>query len=199
MAILLLDRWLQPPPTTLSQHPPSPPDSFVLPATGTTNQSRTAKKYSITLQELEGGGSSGGCSLVPCESSVVVVVDGESNHPSNPLVFTPPTIGSLTRDEGRWRWRSKRPCLQRVATPLPLEVRWNNKMPQITYSKSMAPYLRRTKGWVGSGLLHHHPIPCKPGEKGAEGDRGRFRGRHFKQPHPHLQLLPLFFGSPSEI
>ena len=56
MAILLLDRWLQPPPTTLSQHPPSPPDSFVLPATGTTNQSRTAKKYSITRQELDGGG-----------------------------------------------------------------------------------------------------------------------------------------------
>lgn len=61
MAILLLDRWLQPPPTTLPQYPPSPPDSFVLPATGTTNQSRTAKKYSITRQELEGGGGGGGC------------------------------------------------------------------------------------------------------------------------------------------
>lgn len=60
MAILLLDRWLQPP-TTLPQYPPSPPDSFVLPATGTTNQSRTAKKYSITRQELEGGGGGGGC------------------------------------------------------------------------------------------------------------------------------------------
>ncbi|KAF7407681.1 hypothetical protein HZH66_002218 [Vespula vulgaris] len=72
MAILLLDRWLQTPP-----HPPPPPrppppsppsccttplDSFVLPATTTTNQSRTAKKYSITRQELEGGsgGGSGG-------------------------------------------------------------------------------------------------------------------------------------------
>ncbi|KAL2725649.1 hypothetical protein V1478_008322, partial [Vespula squamosa] len=71
MAILLLDRWLQtpphPPPPPLP--PPSPPsccttplDSFVLPATTTTNQSRTAKKYSITRQELEGGsgGGSGG-------------------------------------------------------------------------------------------------------------------------------------------
>ncbi|KAI4501703.1 hypothetical protein M0802_003038 [Mischocyttarus mexicanus] len=73
MAILLLDRWLQtpphppPPPFPPPPPPPSPPsyrttplDSFVLPATTTTNQSRTAKKYSITRQELEGGSGGSG-------------------------------------------------------------------------------------------------------------------------------------------
>lgn len=41
----------------------------------------------------------------------------------NPPVFTPHPIllcSTVTRDEGRWRWRSNRPCLQRNhATPLP--------------------------------------------------------------------------------
>ena len=97
MAILLLDRWLQPPPTTLPQHPPSPPDSFVLPATGTTNQSRTAKKYSITRQELEGGGGGGGSSGGGVGgvgfASVVVAAEAENRITlETPLVFTPPSF-----------------------------------------------------------------------------------------------------------
>lgn len=182
MAILLLDRWLQPPPTTLPQYPPSPPDSFVLPATGTTNQSRTAKKYSITRQELEGGGGGGGC----CVGGGVVsngcwlVQSGSGSggahrieSPSEiPPVFTPHPIllcSTVTRDEGRWRWRSNRPCLQRNATPLSnFQVRWNNKMPRITYSKSMAPYLGRTKGWVGSRYPVHPPT-TRTRERGRRG------------------------------
>lgn len=89
-----------------------------------------------------------------------------------PPVFTPHPIllcSTVTRDEGRWRWRSNRPCLQRNATPLSnFQVRWNNKMPRITYSKSMAPYLGRTKGWVGSRYPVHPPT-TRTRERGRRG------------------------------
>ncbi|XP_015186876.1 PREDICTED: uncharacterized protein LOC107071933 [Polistes dominula] len=180
MAILLLDRWLQtpphppPPPLPLPPRPPSPPscrttplDSFVLPATTTTNQSRTAKKYSITRQELEGGS---GMVVVVVLASVLTMVVAEENQLRSlsfslsfslfrtlsisrlltrlliPLSFH----GRETKVDGGGMVIEPPPSdAEKQQTPTPIKVRWNNKMPPITYSKSMAPYLLHTKGWVG--------------------------------------------------
>lgn len=86
-----------------------------------------------------------------------------------------------------------------TALPLPFtssslcQVRWNNKMPRITYSKSMAPYLRRTNqsGWdLPPSTSDSDPRVCTPGRRVDKSyGRGKFRGRHFKQPHCRYQLI----------
>lgn len=106
--------------------------------------------------------------------TVVVVARTESNHPRKTPPSSPPTPSFYVRlwpgtkvDGGGDRTAPA----YRGTTPPPFpnfQVRWNNKMPRITYSKSMAPYLGRTKGWVGSRYPVHPPT-TRARERGKKG------------------------------
>jgi len=76
----------------------------------------------------------------------------------------------------------------------PCQVRWNNKMLRITYSKSMALYLRRTDrdGWdLPPSTSYPDNRVCASEGRWMEELWGwrKFRGRHFKQPHYHYRLI----------
>lgn len=188
MAILLLDRWLQPP------LPPPPPATLSTLPTSFKLVHSACHGYDEPIAHSEKIFNHASRTW---PMTVVVVEEKKRERESNrPLTTAIPLAGD--GDEGRWRWRSNRPVpllsLPRPPPPLLCQVRWNNKMPRITYSKSMAPYLRRTnRGGCGWDLSPSTSDPrvCASGKRvdGSYG-RGKFRGRHFKQPHCRYQLIP---------
>lgn len=145
MAILLLDRWLQPPlppppPPLPSPAPPATlstlPTSFVHSACHRYDEpiahsekifnhaSRTRSVTVVVVEEKERERERIGSppSRLPSPLPMGTKVDGGGGRTA-PFHCSPPLLST-----------SSSLC----------QVRWNNKMPRITYSKSMAPYLRRT-------------------------------------------------------
>lgn len=147
MAILLLDRWLQPP------LPPPPPPLPSPPATLSTLP--TSFVHSACHRYDEPIAHSEKIFNHASRTRPVTVVVVEENEGKRERIESPPHD---RHPPYRWGRRSMavevEPPRSTALPPLPTssslcQVRWNNKMPRITYSKSMAPYLRRTNrsGW----------------------------------------------------
>lgn len=148
MAILLLDRWLQPP----LLPPPPPPLSATLSTLPTSFElvHSACHRYDEPIAHSEKIFNHASRT----RPVTVVVVEKRKrknriapSRPPSPL----PTIGTKV-DGGGGRTAPFHCPLSPPSSAsysFPCQVRWNNKMPRITYSKSMAPYLRRTNrgGW----------------------------------------------------
>ena len=194
MAILLLDRWLQPP---LPPPPPPLPSPLATLSTLPTSFVHSAcHRYDEPIAHSEKIFNHASRTR-PVTVVVVEEKEGEREKESDrPLTTAIP----LTDGERRSMAVEVEPP-RSTALPLPLpstssslcQVRWNNKMPRITYSKSMAPYLRRTNqsGWdLPPSTSDSDPRVCTPGRRVDESyGRRTFRGRHFKQPHCRYQLI----------
>jgi len=186
MAILLLDRWLQPP---LPPPPPSLPTTLSTLPTSFVHSACHRYDEPIAHSEKIFNHASRTRPV-----TVVVVEEKEGKRKNRIAPSRPPSpLPMGTKVDGGGGRTAPFHCSPSSVYLLLPQVRWNNKMPRITYSKSMAPYLRRTNrsGWdLPPSTSDSDPRVCSPGRRVDESyGRGNFRGRHFKQPHCRYQLI----------
>jgi len=187
MAILLLDRWLQPP------LPPPPPATLSTLPTSFKLVHSACHGYDEPIAHSEKIFNHASRTW---PMTVVVVEEKKRERESNrPLTTAIPLADD--GDEGRWRWRSNRPVplLSLPRPPPPLPAKYDGIIKCLglhIQNQWLRTFDVRTGvgGWDLSPSTSD-PRVCASGKRvdGSYG-RGKFRGRHFKQPHCRYQLIP---------